>query len=462
MPTRGEASRHPAYSRETPANTLRARAIILSVIGSSLEWFDFLSYIFLANTIASVFFPVRNETAGLSLTFATLAIGIVARPLGGIIFALYADRLGRFRVLTLLMILMGVGTGVLGICPSYNEVGVIAPIMMVIARIIQGVAVGAQFGVSSAIIVENAPPAKRMFYGSFNMSAQALSAVLAATCSYLLVTCLSDEALRNWGWRLPFLAGSVIGPLGVVLLTRSAQTIRDEQTHHQQVLEGRSIWKQWTSFVTLNISNILCAIGVITVATASNYLWAIYMPAYVELNLKLPMSAAMLGVILSQALNALLFPAAGLLADRYGAYRIFFPVVAVWAICAYPMFLFVIDAPSVSRLVCMQLLAGLFQTVLAGPHAGMLATLFPRRSGATGVSLSYNVAVTLFGGMAPFTINLLTEWTGNKLVPPTYLVVAAVFSTALVYSTRAGRHQLMADRDRFGRRQTHSCKGALK
>ncbi|WP_109476322.1 MFS transporter [Paraburkholderia sp. C35] len=462
MSTREEFAHHSTCSRETPVRTVRARPIILSVVGSSLEWFDFLCYIFLAKTIAVVFFPVHNEAAGLSLTFATFAIGIVARPLGGVIFALYADRLGRLRILSLLMILMGVGTGLLGLCPSYNEVGLIAPIVMIVARIIQGVAVGAQFGVSSAIIVESAPAERRMFYGSFNMSAQALSAVLAATCSYFLVTCLSDDALRSWGWRLPFLAGSIIGPLGVVLKYRSSQISPDEPTQHRQVTADRSIWKEWTSFVRLNTGSIVCAIGVITVATASNYLWAIYMPAYVELNLSLPMSAAMLGVILSQALNAVLFPVAGLLADRYGAYRMFFPVVGAWALCAYPMFLFIADAPSVPRLLCMQLVAGLFQTVLAGPHAGMLATLFPRKSGATGLSLSYNVAVTLFGGMAPFIINLLTEWTGNRLVAPTYLVIAAVFSTALAYSTRVGRQRLMAEREQSDRRQTYSCKGAMK
>ncbi|MBN3761663.1 MFS transporter [Burkholderia sp. Ac-20365] len=370
MSTRRESAQHMTCSQETPVGSVRVRPIILSVVGSSLEWFDFLSYIFLSKTIAGVFFPVHNEAAGLSLTFATFAIGIVARPLGGVIFALYADRLGRFRILSVLMILMGVGTGLLGMCPSYSDAGIAAPILMVVARILQGVAVGAQFGVSSLIIIENAPPGKRMFYGSFNMSAQALSAVLAATFSYFLVTGLSDEALRSWGWRLPFLVGSIIGPLGVVLKYHSTQMSRAEQTRHRQVSEDKSVWKQWTSFVHLNAGGVVCAIGVVTVATASNYLWAIYIPAFVELHLNLPMSAAMLGVILSQALNALLFPVAGLLADRIGAYRIFFPVVMAWALCAFPMFLFIVDAPSVPRLLCMQLVAGLFQTVLAGPHAG--------------------------------------------------------------------------------------------
>ncbi|RFU49695.1 MFS transporter [Paraburkholderia sp. DHOC27] len=463
MSTRREAvPRLPASPDERRVSKVHARPIVLSVAGSSLEWFDFLSYLFLSKTIASVFFPLSHATAGLSLTFATFAIGVIARPLGGVIFALYADRLGRFRILSLLMILMGIGTGLLGVCPSYSEVGIAAPIVMVFARILQGVAVGAQFGVASQIIVENTPAERRMFFGSFNMSAQALSAVLAATCSYFLITRLSDDALRSWGWRLPFLAGSIIGPLGVILKHHSSQVNALEHAHPERAADDEPLWTQWSSFVRSNTDNVVCAIGVITVATASNYLWAIYIPAYVEVHLRLPITAAMLGVILSQALNALCFPVAGWFADRYGAYRMFFPVVIAWALCAYPMFLFIVDAPSVARLLCMQLLAGLFQTALAGPHAGMLATLFPSRSGATGMSLSYNVAVTLFGGMAPFTINLLTEWTGNSLVPPTYLVTTAVFSIALVYATRAGRQQLAADRERFGGRPTFACKGAVK
>ncbi|MGF6771927.1 MHS family proline/betaine transporter-like MFS transporter [Paraburkholderia sp. GAS199] len=463
MSTRREAVQGvPNPSADMPASEVSARPIILSVVGSSLEWFDFLSYIFLSKTIASVFFPVHNATAGLSLTFATFAIGVVARPLGGVIFALYADRLGRFRVLSVLMILMGIGTGLLGVCPTYKDIGIAAPIVMIVARILQGIAVGAQFGVSSLIIVEHAPAGKKMFFGSFNMSAQALSAVLAATCSYLLVTHLSDDALKSWGWRLPFLAGSIIGPIGVILKHNSSRIGRVEQLSRRHAPAEGPLWTQWTSFVRSNTDSVVCAIGVITIATASNYLWAIYMPAYVELHLNLPIAAAMLGVILSQALNALLFPVAGWLADRYGAYRLFFPVAIAWALCAYPMFLFIVEAPSVARLLCMQLVAGFFQTALAGPHAGMLATLFPSRSGATGLSLSYNVAVTLFGGMAPFTINLLTEWTGNNLVPPTYLVAAAVFSITLVYSTRAGRKQLSADRERIDRCHAFSCKGAMK
>lgn len=463
MAIRRETAQRASCSPEgTLVSSARARWIILSVIGSSLEWFDFLAFIFLSKTIASVFFPLQSAAAGQSLTFATFAIGVVARPLGGVIFALYADRLGRFRILSLLMIMMGIGTGLLGVCPSYKEVGVAAPIVMILARIIQGIAVGAQFGVSSLIIIENTPPNNKMFFGSFNMSAQALSAVLAATCSYFLITRLSDDALRNWGWRLPFLAGALIGPLGVILKHHSLRMHEFEQTRQEPALPDGSPWQQWTGFVRSNTDSVVCAVGVIAVATASNYLWAIYIPAYVALHLNLPITAAMLGVILSQALNALLFPAAGLFADRYGAYRIFFPVVLAWALCAYPMFLFIVDAPSVSRLLCMQLVAGLFQTALAGPHAGMLATLFPSRSGATGLSLSYNVAVTLFGGMAPFTINLLTESTGNSLVPPTYLMATAVFSIALVYFTHAGRRQLIADRERFRRRQPFSCKGAVK
>jgi MFS transporter, MHS family, proline/betaine transporter len=192
----------------------------------------------------------------------------------------------------------------------------------------------------------------------------------------------------------------------------------------------------------------LCAMGVIIVGAATNYVWHSYLPVYVERQLHLPLANALLGTFASGLLNLFLFPLSGRLADRVGAYRLFYPIVIAWILCAYPLFRFVSDAPSFGHLFAAQMVATVFLAAMSGSHPGMLATLFPVRSRSTGVALSYNIAVTLFGGLAPLTITWLTHLSGSSLTPAFYLIFAGLVSLALVYFTRSGRQRL-TDHDPF-------------
>ena len=425
---------------------LSYRAIGASVIANGFEWFDFLAYVFFSRTIAHVFFPTDNATASLALTFGTFALGFVVRPLGGVLLSVYADRVGRTRVLSLVMLMMGSGTLLLGLAPGYNQIGLAAPFLVLLARLIQGLAIGAQFGVSSVIVVEIAPAGKKMFYGSFNMSAQALAVLLSAGCSYWLSTNLSPEALGSWGWRIPFLLGSVVGPAGLLIKRYLAESPQFEEVRRAAIAKSEPIGQRAASFVRNQGDAALCAMGVMIVGTASNYLWNAYMPVFVERQLELPLTSALLGTFLSQSICFVLFPLSGALADRFGAYRLFFPTTLLWAVCIYPMFWFIVSAPSVERLIAMQMVAAVFQSALAGPHPGMLAVIFPAKARTLGVTLSYNLAVTLFGGMAPLTVSTLTSWTGYKLVPAAYVVTAAAISIGLVAATRTGRAAVRAEK----------------
>ncbi|MCX4166020.1 MULTISPECIES: MFS transporter [Paraburkholderia] len=444
-----------APSPSSPARSLTPRemrrAIVTSVLGNGFEWFDFMAYAYFAKVIGQVFFPGGNSVASLSLALATFALGFVVRPFGGVLLGIYADRAGRARAFSLLMLMMATGTLLLGLAPGYATIGIAAPLLVLLARLIQGLAIGGQFSMSAVIVVESAPPGKKMFYGSFNMSAQALATLLSAGLSYLLTDHLSTAALTSWGWRVPFLIGTLVGPLGFYIRHRVSESPEFDALRKlpREKTVGLSAAR---NFIDKQGDAALCAIGVMVIGTASSYLWNAYMPVYVERQLHLPMKWALFGTFVASSLNFVLFPFAGKLVDRIGAYRLFYPVVITWAICTLPLFWFIVSAPSAGRLLTAQIVAALFQVAIAAGHPGMLATLFPAHARTTGVALSYNLAVTLFGGMAPLTVTLLTQQTGSRFVPAFYVIAAALISLALVRFTRTGQAALAADRARRAER----------
>ncbi|WP_372439787.1 MFS transporter [Burkholderia plantarii] len=428
----------PAPARLSPS--MVRRAIFASVLGNGLEWFDFLIYGYFSKIIAQVFFPSGNALVSLLLTLATFAIGFVVRPIGGILLGVYADRAGRSRALSLLIISMAASTLLMGLTPGYARIGYAAPALVILARVLQGLSVGGQFATASAMLVEYAPPGRKMFYGSFNMTAQSFALLLSSGAGYLLTTRLSHDALVAWGWRVPFVCGALAGPLGFYIRHKVAESPEFQQLGREQ--PGRRPKVPLAAFFRDNGRAALCAMGVIAVGAATNYVWHSYIAVYVERQLHLPLQVALRGAFFSGLLNLFLFPLSGRLADRFGAYRLFYPVTIAWMICTYPLYLFVVAEPSASRLFIAQIVSTVFLAAMSGAHPGMLATLFPVQSRSSGVALSYNIAVTLFGGLAPFTVTWLTSLTGSSLTPAFYLIFAGFVSLALVGLSRRGHPDL--------------------
>ncbi|MCY0389670.1 MFS transporter [Robbsia sp. Bb-Pol-6] len=415
------------------------RAVIASVIGNGLEWFDFLIYAYFAKIIAHVFFPLGNPFLSTSLTFATFAVGFIVRPLGGIAIGAYADRVGRRKTLSMLILLMALSTVLMGVTPSYRSIGIAAPLLVLLARVLQGLSVGGEFATAAAMLSEYAPRGKKMFYGSFQMTSQAIALVLSSGFAYFLTTHLDRAALESWGWRIPFLLGAVVGPVGFYIRHKVAESpefvaLRDQQGHRTQAPRA-SLGR----FLRERGDAVLCAMGVIIVGAATNYLWHTFMPSYIERQLHLPLKNALLGTAASGLVSLAGYPLAGKLADRFGAYRLFFPVVTVWVLAAYPLFLWVLAHPTPERVFAAQMMATVVLSLMSGPHPGMLTQLFPTATRSTGVALAYNVAVTLFGGLAPLTVSTLITVTGSNFVPAYYLVFAGVVSLLLVGLTRSGR-----------------------
>ncbi|WP_438394392.1 MFS transporter [Caballeronia sp. DA-9] len=412
------------------------RAVLASVIGNGLEWFDFLIYGYFAKIIAHVFFPVGNTVLSTTLTLGTFAVGFIVRPLGGIAIGAYADRVGRRRTLSMLILLMAASTLLMGLTPGYSTIGIAAPLLVLLARVLQGLSVGGEFATAAAMLTEYAPRGKKMFFGSFQMTSQGVALLLSSACGYLLTTNLDRASLESWGWRVPFLLGALVGPVGFYIRHKVAESpefveLRERLGHApRQTIRG---------FFKQHGDASLCAMGVIIVGTATNYLWHTFLPLYVERQLHLPLKNALMGTAVSGLITIVGYPLAGKLADRIGAFRLFFPVTIVWIVIAYPLFAWVLASPTPGRVFAAQMVATVVLSLMSGPHPGMLTQLFPTATRSTGVALSYNIAVTLFGGLAPLTVSTLITVTGSNIVPAYYLIFAGVVSLALVGLTRSGQ-----------------------
>ena len=426
---------HAAASPLT--NSQIRRAVLASVIGNGLEWFDFLIYGYFAKTIAQVFFPVGNGFLSMTLTLATFAIGFIVRPLGGVVIGAWADRYGRRKTLSALILLMAVSTLLMGLTPGYATIGIAAPLLVLLARVLQGLSVGGEFATAAAMLTEYAPPGRKMFYGSFQMTSQAVALLLSSSCAYLLTTQLSNNALTSWGWRVPFLLGALVGPVGFYIRHKVSESPEFTQLREQL---GHAPRQSLRAFFRERGDAALCAMGVIIVGAATNYLWHSYMPLYIERQLHLPLKNALFGTAISGLISIVGYPLAGKLADRFGAYRLFFPIVIGWICAVWPLFSWVLAAPTPDRVFAAQMIATVVLSLMSGAHPGMLTQLFPTATRSMGVAFSYNIAVTLFGGLAPLTVSTLISVSGSRMVPAWYLIVAGVVSLLLVGLSASGRH----------------------
>jgi MFS transporter, MHS family, proline/betaine transporter len=280
--------------------------------------------------------------------------------------------------------------------------------------------------------VEYAPPGAKYFYGSFQMCSQAAGTLFAALTGYVLTSFVPHGALEAWAWRVPFLLGALIGPMGFYIRRKVAESPEFERLRRQRDgIESAPIREVLSRYA----APLLCAIAFTAVGTANNYIFNTYLPVFVVRQLHLSMSAALLGSTIGGIISLFLYPAIGRLADRGGPYRIFFVSVIIGGLLVYPLFEFVVGAPSAERLFVAQVVMLIIHAFMIGAAPGLLAELFPTTVRSTGMSLSYNVAVTLFGGFAPITVTWLIQQTGSSLTPAFYLLGVTIFSLVVVGAT---------------------------
>lgn len=403
----------------------RRRAIISSVIGNGLEWFDFGIYSSFSVLIARLMFPSHDATAGLLIAFGAFGVAFIVRPLGGLMLGMYADRAGRKAALSAIILLMALGTATIGLTPTYATIGLAAPVIIVVARMLQGFSAGGEFASSTAVLLEYSPPGQRNLIGSFQACSQALSFALGGGVAYLLMHNLTPESLNEWGWRVPFIFGSLIGPIGFYIRSRVDES-PEFSAYLRQKRQSRVEQLSLIDILRRYPRELLATLGIVAVGTTSTYVGLIYIPLFTAAQLGLDPSMGQLAMMCGALVLLVMCPVAGHLADRFGRRRVMLPAILIYGALAYPLLSSVMLTPSVAVLIRFELIAGFLMSFFWGPSSAALAEAFPVHVRSTSMSIVYNLGALVFGGLAPFINAWLTKTTGDKLAPAYYIGISVV------------------------------------
>ncbi|MEU3910111.1 MFS transporter [Streptomyces sp. NPDC029721] len=398
------------------------RQLLAASVGNAVEWYDWYAYTFLATHIARQVFPSGSGDSLVPLlsTFAVFAVGFFMRPVGGLLMGAIADRRGRRTALTVTILLMGGSSLLVGLTPAYASVGVLSPVVLVAARLLQGLSVGGEFAASTTFLVESAGPGRRGLFSSFQYVSTTIGQLAASGLAALLVARLSEEAMNGWGWRVPFLLGAVLGLAGFwirrgaeeTLAHRPAEAPRpglfDALRHHPR-------------------ASLLIA-GITAGGTLAYYTWTSYLPTYAELETGIAKRDALLAGTLSLAFFALLQPVGGLLSDRFGRKPCLLFFGLGFALLVVPL-LRALDG-SFGSLLLVQGAGMVLLTGFTSVSAAVNAEVFPARVRAAGIGFPYSLTVALFGGTAPYIGTLLKEL-GRPGLFPWYVAVLCLCSSAV-------------------------------
>jgi MHS family proline/betaine transporter-like MFS transporter len=396
-----------------------AGVIVAATIGNILEWFDFLVYGFFAATLAEVFFPVGDPTASLLVTFGAFGLSYVVRPLGAAVIGTYTDRFGRKAGLTLSIGLMMVGTTLMVVTPGYAAIGIAAPLIITIARLLQGFSVGGEFGSAVAFLVEHAGDRKG-YSASWQWSSTGVVAVIVALFGLALTTLLTHQQLLDWGWRIPYAFGLLIGPIGLYIRSRTAETpefldvVKPPTMPISELLHRHPI-------------PVLLAFGASIVSNSSFYL-LLYIPTYAVRTLHLPAYTGFAATLLGGVVLAVFSVLAGHWSDKTARPRIMLAMAWLFVFAAYPTFWLMVAYPSLATAMFAVGFLNLIKAVYSGVLPSLLAEQFPVDTRAVGIAFSYSVSVTIFGGFAPFVATWLIARTGDPLSPSFYLIGTALLS----------------------------------
>jgi len=417
----------------------RRRVATAAALASAVEWYDYFVFgIAAALVLPDLYFPAGSPTAGVLAAFATFAVGFLARPIGGIVAGQLGDKRGRKPMLVLALTLMGVATTGIGLLPTYDTIGVAAPVLLVLLRVVQGVAVGAQWGGAMLLATEYAPEGKRGVYGSVVQLGVPIGVVTANTVFLLAGAFTTDSAFAAWGWRLPFLVGLFVLALAWYIHRHVEETPEFREAERELAEKEKAEQNSPLRTILRNhLGTVLLAGGSFAVNTATFYILITGVLDYTTRDLGMKRDAVLTVSLCVSLTQLVLIPAAAALSDRIGRIRIYAFGAAGIALWAVPMFL-LIDTGSLLWLAVGTFVAGCFLSIMYGPQAALFAELFTPEMRYTGASLGYQIAAVLGGGLAPFVMVLLLEATGTSMAVSGYIVALSVIAL-LSIKVLAGR-----------------------
>jgi len=405
----------------------KIRAVIRVASCNFIEAYDFIVYGYYANYIAATFFPAANEFASLMLSLVTFGAGYLMRPLGAIVLGSYMDRKGRKKGLILTLSLMAVGTLSIAVTPGYAQIGLMAPLLIVAGRLLQGLSAGAEFGGVAIYLSEIATPGRHGFYCAWQAVSQQVAVVFAALFGFGLTAIVPPEQMTLWGWRIPLLAGIVAIPLILWLRRSLEETEAFKHRRHvrtmSEVLRILGVhWKLVANGVALTV-----------MTTTSFYLITAYTPTYARQALHMGSSEVFLVTLLVGLSNLAWLPVGGVLTDRFGARPLMLLVTMAALITAYPAMVWLVDDPSFSKLLAVLLLYSVYFGLYNGALIPLLAEIMPAEVRTAAFSLAFVTATAIFGGFTPAICTYLIELTANRAAPALWLSLAAAISLAAAF-----------------------------
>ncbi|MBD1554231.1 MFS transporter [Pseudomonas typographi] len=421
------------------ANTGKGKAIFRVVSGNFLEMFDFMVYGYYATAIAKTFFPSDDGFASLMLSLATFGAGFLMRPLGAIVLGAYIDKHGRRQGLIVTLMMMAAGTLLIALVPGYATLGVLAPVLVLIGRLLQGFSAGVELGGVSVYLAEIATPGNKGFYVSWQSASQQVAVIFAGLLGVLLNHFLSPADMGQWGWRVPFLVGCAIVP-AIFMIRRSL-----EETPEFQARTHRPAFREVMRSIGQNFGLVIAGMAMVVMTTVSFYLITAYTPTFGKNVLHLSDLDALVVTVLVGVSNFIWLPVMGSVSDRVGRKPLLVGTTVLAILTAYPLLSWLVTAPSFSHLLMVELWLSFLYGSYNGAMVVALAEIMPKEVRTTGFSLAYSLATATFGGFTPAACTWLIHALNNDAAPGIWLTGAAVMGLlATLVLFRGNRHQWRA------------------
>lgn len=406
------------------------KKIILSgMLGNGLEWYDYALYAYMTLIISKLFFPAGDEAAHLLATLGIFAVGFVARPFGGVLFGWVGDRFGRRVALVTSIFMMAVPTGCIGLLPTYAQVGIAAPILLTLIRILQGLSLGGAFCGAMTFLVEHAPQDKRGLIGSASIASICLGFLLGSLVAMLVRAPLTEAQYESWGWRIPFLLGVIIGLVGLYIREHCEESPVYARAKQEGALSNRpvrdALAQEWKHMAQ--------AVGIYMAVTMPFYMVSAFFITFTEHTLGRPAEEALLLNTINMLILLVFAPLSAWLSDRIGRRKLLIPGALAFLVFSYPLFL-LMQQPGFLPILLAQAAFAALVGLYTGPVPTVLVEIFPTRVRYTGMALSYNVSAALFGGTAPMVCQWLLNETGSHYAIAAYVMLcAAVSLLALIF-----------------------------
>jgi MHS family shikimate/dehydroshikimate transporter-like MFS transporter len=403
-----------------------------SVLGTVIEWYDFLIYGTAAALVFNkLFFPSFAPAAGTIAALGTYAVGFAARPLGGIVFGHFGDRLGRKTMLMLTMMIMGGGTFLIGCLPTFEQIGIWAPLLLIVLRFIQGFGLGGEWGGAVLMVVEHAPDGRRGLYGSLVQIGFPLG-VAASTAIFIPLTALPQSELLNWGWRVPFVLSVLLVGVGLFVRMRLSETPAFQRMRLAETVSRRPVLEVFSRVPR----SVLIAIGMKISEVAWVYVLTVFTIVYATTKLGLPRSLILNGIIAGALLELITLPLAGALSDRFGRKPIYLTGVVLSIVCAFPVFWLLDTRDPVYVIAGLALVMNVTHAIGFGIGASWMPELFGTRVRYTGASLGCQVSAAISGGFSPIVATALLAWTGATWPVSLYMIALGLVAAWAVIAAR--------------------------